>query len=182
MTTPLDDRRDVPRAALLLLTRRLITAVLFASVAQGCATSAAPSHVGVPIVGVWGGAHASLTLTEVGGTIACDCAHGGLAAPVVPDGEGAFDVGGVHVREHGGPIRIGEIPDSLPARYVGRVRGDRMTLRALVGKDTIGPFELQLDVPSQLLRAQGSTIEVLHTLVPLVVMMAGAGDEEPYKD
>ncbi len=132
--------------------RRLMTAVLLVSMPQGCATSAAPSHVGSREVGAWGGAHASLTLTGTGGTIAYDCAHGGLAAPVMPDGEGAFDVGGVHVREHGGPVRIGEIPDSLPARYVGRARGDRMTLRALVGKDTIGPFELQLGAPAQLFR------------------------------
>ncbi len=32
------------------------------------------------------------------------------------------------------------------------------------------------------LQAQGSTIEVLHTLTPLVVVMAGAGEVDPYKD
>ena len=32
------------------------------------------------------------------------------------------------------------------------------------------------------LAAQGSTIEVLHTLTPLVVVMAGAGEVDPYKD
>jgi hypothetical protein len=93
-----------------------------------------------------------LTLTETGGTITYDCAHGGLNAPVVPDGAGSFDVVGVHVREHGGPIHVGEIPDSLPARYVGQVSRDRMTLRVLVGADTLGPFELQLGVAPQLFR------------------------------
>lgn len=117
-----------------------------------CTMSGAPSGAGLPITGSWGGTHAGLTLTETGGTIAYDCAHGGLSAPVVPDAAGAFDVTGVHVPEHGGPIRIGEIPDSLPARYVGQVNRDRMTLRVLVGADTLGPFALQLGAAPQLFR------------------------------
>ena len=32
------------------------------------------------------------------------------------------------------------------------------------------------------LKAQGATVEVLHTLRPLVVVMAGAGEFDPYKD
>jgi hypothetical protein len=132
--------------------RRLTIAGLVASALLGCTTGPAQSHAGAPVVGAWGGAHASLTLTETGGTIAYDCAHGGMSAPMVPDADGSFDVAGVHVREHGGPIRIGEIPDSAPARYVGQVKGDRMTLRALVAGDTIGPFELQLGAVPQLFR------------------------------
>ncbi len=34
----------------------------------------------------------------------------------------------------------------------------------------------------EVLAAQGSTIEVLHTLRPLVVVMAGANEFDPYKD
>jgi tRNA-splicing ligase RtcB len=34
----------------------------------------------------------------------------------------------------------------------------------------------------QVLAAQGHTIEVLHTLRPLIVVMAGAGEFDPYKD
>jgi hypothetical protein len=56
------------------------------------------------------------------------------------------------VREHGGPIRVGEVPDSLPARYAGHVRGDRMTLRVLVGADTLGPFELRRGAEPQLFK------------------------------
>jgi hypothetical protein len=128
-----------------------VALVLSSSALVGC-TTGAPSTDGVPVTGPWGGAHAGLTLTETGGTITYDCAHGGLNAPVVPDGAGSFDVVGVHVREHGGPIHVGEIPDSLPARYVGQVSRDRMTLRVLVGADTLGPFELQLGVAPQLFR------------------------------
>jgi len=35
---------------------------------------------------------------------------------------------------------------------------------------------------TEVLAAQGPTIQVLHTLRPLVVVMAGAGVEDPYKD
>jgi hypothetical protein len=125
---------------------------LIASGSYGCATSGAPSNEGVPVTGLWGGVHAGLTLTETGGTISYDCAHGGLNAPVVPNGSGTFDVAGVHVPEHGGPIRVGEVPDSLPARYVGQVTRDRIKLRVLVGADTLGPFDLQLGVSPQLFR------------------------------
>jgi hypothetical protein len=87
----------------------------------------------------------ALELTPAGGTIEYDCAHGGLAEPVRPGSDGEFEATGVHVREHGGPVREGERPDSVPARYVGRVRGDRMTLRVYAGSrpDTLGPFELR---------------------------------------
>jgi hypothetical protein len=118
----------------------------------GCTMSGAPASDGAVLGGAWGGVHAGLTLSPDGGAIAYDCAHGGLTVPVRPDRTGAFDVAGVHVREHGGPVRIGEIPDSVPARYLGQVNGDRMVLRVLVGPDTLGPFALQRDVPPQLFR------------------------------
>jgi tRNA-splicing ligase RtcB len=34
----------------------------------------------------------------------------------------------------------------------------------------------------EVLAAQGGTIEVLHTIRPLIVVMAGEGDVDPYKD
>jgi tRNA-splicing ligase RtcB len=34
----------------------------------------------------------------------------------------------------------------------------------------------------EVLKAQGDTIEVLHTLRPLIVVMAGADEHDPYKD
>lgn len=117
----------------------------------GCSATGS-TVAGGPVTGAWGGVHASLALSEDGGTITYDCAHGALRAPLVLNSEGAFDVVGVHVREHGGPIRIDEVPDSLPARYVGQVHNDRMTLRVMVGADTLGPFDLQLGAPPQLFR------------------------------
>jgi hypothetical protein len=117
----------------------------------GCTAIGSSQDRATP-VGSWGGAHAALLLTEVGGTIEYDCAHGGLSAPIHPDGAGRFDVAGVHVREHGGPMREGEVPDSVPARYVGKVSGDHMTLQVHVGDDTLGPFDLRRGAQGQLFK------------------------------
>jgi hypothetical protein len=97
---------------------------------------------GTPLVGRWGGEHIALVLTDSVGSVEYDCAHGGIAGPVQPLG-GRFEVTGVHVREHGGPVREGERPDTVPARYLGQVRGDRLELRVVVAGDSLGPFELR---------------------------------------
>lgn len=122
------------------------------ALAASCGGAVATPSDGAPLVGEWNGLHASLTLTESGGSIEYDCAHGGLRAPVEPDAAGQFTVVGVHFRDHGGPVRIGEVPDSTPARYIGSVRGDELTLRVLVGDDTLGPFTLRRGGESRLTR------------------------------
>jgi hypothetical protein len=118
---------------------------------QCTAIGSSPAE-GTLVLGRWGGVHVALTLTDSGGTIEYDCAHGGLGTPVRLDRAGRFDVAGVHVREHGGPVRVGEVPDSLPARYAGDVTGDRMTLRVFVGTDTLGRFELRRGAEPQLFK------------------------------
>ena len=118
----------------------------------GCGGAVVASNDGTVVTGAWNGANLSLTLDERGGATEYDCAHGGLSAPVIVDATGAFRVTGVHVPEHGGPIRLDEIPDSLPAIYVGRWTGDAITMRVLVGVDTLGPFTLRRDAPSRLLK------------------------------
>ena len=118
----------------------------------GCTIGGAVPSEEAVLSGDWGGAHVGLTLTPEGGAISYDCAHGGLDAPVRRDHAGRFVVSGVHVREHGGPVRVGEVPDSVPARYLGQVSGDRMVLRVIVGPDTLGPFALQRGVAPQLFR------------------------------
>jgi hypothetical protein len=129
-----------------------VMSVLGVLTLRDCSAIGAVPSGDPPLVGVWGGPHAALTLTESGGTISYDCAHGGLGAPVITDGAGRFDVRGVHVREHGGPVRLGEVPDSIPARYLGQVTADRMILRVLVGTDALGPFDLQRGAPPRLMR------------------------------
>ena len=130
---------------------RGVVIALLASFASGCSATGV-DRADVPVTGSWGGIGAGLVLTGEGGTITYDCAHGGFRAPILANSDGAFEVVGVHVPEHGGPVRIDEVPDSLPARYFGQVNDDRMTLRVIVGADTLGPFDLKLDASPQLFR------------------------------
>ena len=133
----------------------MATAAVACVIAAACTTAGSPEPVvggRTSLVGRWGGQSAALTLTDSGGTIQYDCAHGGLLAALQPDEAGRFDVPGIHVREHGGPVSINERIDSLPARFTGVVRGDLMTLRVLVGVDTIGPLELRRGVDAMLTR------------------------------
>lgn len=127
---------------------------VLAAVLAACAPAATNGERGAPATGRWGGEHVGLELTAAGGTIEYDCAHGGLTEPVRPGSRGEFEASGVHVREHGGPVREGERPDSVSARYVGRIAGDRMTLRVYVGSrpDTLGPFELRRGGEPRLLK------------------------------
>jgi hypothetical protein len=123
-----------------------ITVLYIGLALAGCAPAATSDNPpGEPLTGTWGGEHVRLELSPAGGAVEYDCAHGGLTEPMRPGARGDFEVRGVHVPEHGGPIRQGERPDSMPARFVGRVDGDRMTLRVFTGTrpDTLGPFELR---------------------------------------
>ncbi len=105
---------------------------------------------GALITGDWNGAHLSLALDAQGGTSEYDCAHGGLSAPLILSADGTFAVAGVHVREMGGPVREGELPDTLPALYFGRWDGGALTMRVVVEADTLGPFVLREDAPVRL--------------------------------
>jgi hypothetical protein len=93
--------------------------------------------------GSWGGTGVALEVTESGGKLDYDCAHGTISAPLVLDGDGRFDVKGLHYREHGGPVREGE-NGGQPVRYIGQVTGDAMTLtiRPADGGEAIGTHEL----------------------------------------
>ena len=107
---------------------------------------------GVPLTGAWGGRSISLSLTESGGTVEYDCAHGVISAPLSPDVDGAVRAPGVHIREHGGPVRDGEPVDSMPALYLGSVRAGVLTLRVIVGADTLGPFVAERGASAQLFK------------------------------
>ena len=104
------------------------------------------------MVGDWGGEHISLTLSLTGGTVEYDCAHGTIDAPIVPGNDGNFSTSGVHVREHGGPIREDEVPDEHPAVYSGWTNGNRMTLTVVLSDSgaELGPYELRIGEQPQL--------------------------------
>ncbi|MBV9928519.1 MAG: hypothetical protein JOZ96_26120 [Acidobacteria bacterium] len=78
--------------------------------------------------GTWGGEHIGLEVTEAGGRVEYDCAHGTIDQTIRTDAGGGFRLRGTHVRERGGPVRKGEPEERHPAVYEGRIEGDTMTL------------------------------------------------------
>src|SRR6266581_6687653 len=80
------------------------------------------------ILGAWGGEHVLLEATQRGARLEFDCAHGSIDRRITLDSQGRFQVRGVFVREHHGPIRVGRELKSEPASYSGKVQGKNMTL------------------------------------------------------
>ena len=113
---------------LILITSRLLMVWIFYS---GCSSSISQ----IDLKGKWGGEHIGIVVSDSSVTLEYDCAHGTIDEPIIPDAEGKFEASGVHVFEHGGPIRIDEIPDEHPALYKGHIVGKEMTL-ILVITDT----------------------------------------------
>jgi hypothetical protein len=93
--------------------------------------------------GDWGGEHVFLQVTDSVTTIEYDCAHGLIRGPMRVNARGAFSLDGVYVREHGGPIREGELADSLSARYTGVTDGATMSFTVTVIDGSVGPFEFK---------------------------------------
>ena len=104
--------------------------------------------------GTWGGQHLGLVVTPAGATLEFDCAHGSISGPILLDSAGRFDVAGVNIQEHGGPIRQGEIVPSVAVHYFGTVSGSSMDLsfRAVADSLSGGPFHLALGRPPQVFK------------------------------
>ena len=126
----------------------MLPLLLAACTGAGVQTDATPRLV----TGDWGGAHAALRLRPDGGTIEYDCAHGTLDGPLLAGADGAFRVAGTHVREHGGPERMGEVLPHEPAVYQGRVRDGQMTLEVGTATTALGSYSLRKDAPAQLFK------------------------------
>ena len=78
--------------------------------------------------GTWGGAHIRIEVEPRSATIDYDCANGTIDGPFTIDSKGRFAWRGTFNREHGGPIRIDQKPNSRAAIYSGWIKGDTMTL------------------------------------------------------
>lgn len=96
------------------------------------------------VAGEWGGEGLHLVLHLEGGTLEYDCAHGTIAGGWSLS-EAILVGSGEHVREHGGPVREGEVLPSRPAAYRGVVRGDLMTLTVTLtdSAQVVGTYELR---------------------------------------
>jgi hypothetical protein len=70
----------------------------------------------------------SVEVTSSGAKIELDCAHGTIDAPLTLDGQGNFDLPGRLVREHGGPVREGELERKETIRVTGHLEGQTLTI------------------------------------------------------
>ena len=122
--------------------------VLSVVVTAACGT---PSEPSATLTGIWGGDHITLTVGETSARLDLDCAHGDIPNRLPP---APFTVVGTFVRERGGPIRDGELPDSHPALYSASTSGDTMTLTIRLTDigDLLGPFALTRGAPGRVIK------------------------------
>jgi hypothetical protein len=108
---------------------------------QACRGPAAPSELPN---GTWGGDHISMSVAQPATHVELDCAHAEIPFPIQLDAANRFEASGTFVREHGGPIRQGEVPDSHPASFSGSIAEATMTLtiRLTDSSETIGDYVL----------------------------------------
>jgi len=94
--------------------------------------------------GVWGGDHIIIEVSSTGANVMFECADGIIEESLVIDGNGRFDVRGVHTRRTGGPARSDQKPERLRARYIGSVKGNSMTLTVTLPdtNETEGTYSL----------------------------------------
>jgi len=95
-------------------------------------------------MGLWGGEHISMEVTERGAKVEYDCAHATINQRIALDRRGRFDVSGTQVQEHGGPVRQNEQATGYPVRFAGQVNGKTMKLsvRNSATKELVGIFTL----------------------------------------
>ena len=118
------------------------------------AACALPFRPGSPLTGAWGGEHVSAILSDNGGTLTFDCAVATIDEGIVPESSGHFEVAGTYTREHGGPVRDGEVLPKVPARFTGQVGKDQFTMTVTLAQtgETLGTFTLRSGSDGRVLR------------------------------
>jgi hypothetical protein len=127
-----------------MMPRRTWSALIVLGAIAGYSCGGATTAPSRLPAGVWGGDHITLAVGDASTHLELDCAHGDIPAVPTLDREGQFEVAGTYVREHGGPIREGEISDRHPAIYSGRVAAATMTLTIRLSdtNEQVGAFTL----------------------------------------
>jgi hypothetical protein len=102
-----------------------------------------PMGAAVPL-GVWGGVHIQMQVTDQGAEVEYDCAHGKILEPLSLDSAGRFQAKGIHVLDGPGPARQGVDPANQPANFSGDVKGKTMTLEVTLAgtSEPVGTFTL----------------------------------------
>lgn len=79
--------------------------------------------------GNWGATGVNLIVKANDAIIEYDCANGEITQKITLDEQGGFSVSGAYTRRSPGALRIKFLPKPQPARYEGKISGDKMTLR-----------------------------------------------------
>lgn len=123
------------------MTARALFVSLLVALSIGCSS---PSDLTQVPTGRWGGDHVEMVVGSGSAQLEFDCAHGSIPSPI-PLRDGAFDIVGVYVKEHGGPIVQGEVLPEYVAHYRGTTDGKGMTLTIEAeGLGNVGTFTLDL--------------------------------------
>lgn len=95
--------------------------------------------------GIWGGKGIGLTIEENGVKIEFDCADGEIEKNITLDKNGNFTATGVYIASRGGPVRLDSLLERQPARYEGKVSGNRMMLKVTTGEtnEPVGEYVLE---------------------------------------
>ncbi len=121
--------------------------ILLPAVGIGLAALAGCSGtmIGISTGESFGGVGGLLVVREAGADLEFDCATGRIEEPMTFSADGTFDVDGTFTPGMGGSVREDDPPIPEVARYMGVLRGDRLTLSAILVEDgtTIGPYQLR---------------------------------------
>lgn len=104
--------------------------------------------------GNWGGLHINMNVGAKSAAIEYDCASGVIQGPLVLDGEGNFNLRGIHRIERGGPVRADEKPNEVPATYTGSIKGDTMTLNLKLSDSDVETFTLEKGKEGELFKCK----------------------------
>ncbi|HKP39212.1 MAG TPA: hypothetical protein VJT71_20295 [Pyrinomonadaceae bacterium] len=106
--------------------------------------------------GMWGGQHIQMSVANGSASIEYDCANGTISGPLRVDSRGRFSLLGKHVRERGGPTRLGEDQEGENARYTGWTDGKTMklTVTLVETKTELGKFELTRGNPGRVFKCR----------------------------
>lgn len=135
-----------------MTTRRLRLALALVTLGVGCS---GPSDVPAQVpTGLWGGDHVQMVAASASTRLEFDCAHGSIPGPI-PVRDGLFDVTGVFVLEHGGPVVVGEVLPEYQAHYRGTTDGLHMTLTVEAdGLGNVGSFTLKRGRSGRVIKCQ----------------------------
>jgi hypothetical protein len=79
--------------------------------------------------GNWGAAGVNFVVEDGGVKIEYDCATGEISQKLSIDEQGGFSVNGVYTRRYPGALRVKLLPKPQPARFEGKISGDKLTLK-----------------------------------------------------